>query len=46
MKAKQKRSKERTKLSEMSDEELDILVKKLLKEGRKWLARQRKKGYM
>lgn len=28
----------------MSDEELDVLVKKLVKEGRKWLAKQRKKG--
>ena len=45
MKTKQRKPKQKTKgLLDMSDDELDVLVKKLLKEGRKWLAKQRKKG--
>lgn len=45
MRAKARRPQQKIKgLSNMSEEELDILVKKLLKEGRKWLAKQRKKG--
>jgi len=45
MKTKQRKPKQKIKgLLNMSEEELDILAKKLLKEGRKWLAKQRKKG--
>jgi len=44
MKTNAKKSKQKIKgLSNMSDEELSVLAKNLLKEGRKWLAKQRKK---
>lgn len=44
MKTKLRKPKQTKGLLNMSDEELDVLVKKLVKEGRKWLAKQRKKG--
>jgi hypothetical protein len=44
MKTNTKKPKQKIKgLSNMSDEELSVLAKNLLKEGRKWLAKQRKK---